>query len=87
MIYLFIAYNIFVWALGNSRRLMIFDVMERNDLLPIVIREGNPWGLKIISGVIPDSVNGMFSIGHFWLQEKGKRNRKIRRTNQSGFKK
>ena len=56
---------------------MIFDVMERSDLLPIVIREGNPWGLKIISGVIPDSVNGMFSIGHFWLQGKGKRNRKL----------
>ena len=42
MIYLFIAYNIFVLALGNSRRLMILDVMERSDLLPIVIREGNP---------------------------------------------
>ena len=33
-------------------------------LLPIVIRDGKPCGLKMISGVIPDSVNGMFSAGH-----------------------
>ena len=36
-------------------------------LLPIVIRDGKPCGLKMISGVIPDSVNGMFSTGHLWL--------------------
>jgi hypothetical protein len=40
--------------------------------LPIVILDGNPWGLKMISGTIPDSVKGMFSMGHFWLW--GKKN-------------
>ena len=36
--------------------------------LPIVILEGKPWGLKMISGVMPLSENGMFSTGHFWLK-------------------
>ena len=36
---------------------------------PIVILDGNPWGLKMMSGTIPDSVKGMFSTGHFWLQD------------------
>ena len=36
----------------------------------MVILEGKPWGLKMMSGTIPDSVNGMFSTGHFWLKQK-----------------
>lgn len=32
--------------------------------MPIVIRDGKPCGLKIISGTIPDSENGIDSVGH-----------------------
>jgi len=32
--------------------------------MPIVMREGKPCGLNKMSGVMPDSVNGMSSVGH-----------------------
>ena len=32
--------------------------------MPMVIREGNACGLMMMSGVIPLSVNGMFSCGY-----------------------
>lgn len=42
-----------------------FEVLQ---FLPMVIREGKPWGLNKISGVIPLSVKGISSVGHRWLQ-------------------
>ncbi len=38
-----------------------------SEAVPMVILEGKPWGLKMMSGTIPDSVNGMLSDGHLWL--------------------
>mmetsp|Transcript_21852 Transcript_21852/g.62188 ORF Transcript_21852/g.62188 Transcript_21852/m.62188 type:complete len:208 (-) Transcript_21852:1120-1743(-) len=36
--------------------------------MPMVMREGKPWGLNRMSGTRPDSVNGMSSCGHSRLR-------------------
>ena len=37
-------------------------------IMAIVMREGKPCGLKMMSGMRPLDVQGMSSQGHFWLQ-------------------
>lgn len=44
--------------------------LQKITFLPTVIREGKPWGLKMMSGVIPLSVNGMSSDGQRMLEGK-----------------
>lgn len=48
----------------------IYFQLQKIIFLPTVIREGKPWGLKMMSGVIPLSVNGMSSDGQRMLEGK-----------------
>ncbi len=34
--------------------------------MPIVMREGKACGLMMTSGMMPDSLKGMSTVGHFW---------------------